>query len=47
MAEGAGAARGCPKAILMIRNDNPVAGFYAAAGYAPDAVQVMARWLKA
>lgn len=47
MAEGAGAARGCPKAMLMIRNDNPVAGFYAAAGYAPDAVQVMARWLKA
>ncbi|MBX9883299.1 MAG: GNAT family acetyltransferase [Sphingomonas sp.] len=40
------AARGCPKAMLMIRGDNPVGGFYAAAGYATEDVQVMARWLK-
>lgn len=40
------AARGCPKAMLMIRGDNPVQGFYAAAGYATEDVQVMARWLK-
>ena len=41
------AERGCPKAMLMIRNDNPVQRFYAAAGYAAEDVQVMARWLKA
>lgn len=40
------AARGCPKAMLMVRGDNPVQGFYAAAGYAGEDVQVMARWLK-
>ncbi|OQW45364.1 MAG: GNAT family acetyltransferase [Proteobacteria bacterium SG_bin6] len=40
------AARGCPKAMLMIRNDNPVEGFYAAAGYSTEDVLVMARWLE-
>lgn len=40
------AARGCSKAMLMIRRDNPVQGFYRALGYEADEVAVMARWLK-
>ena len=40
------AARGLPKAQLMLRDDNHAArAFYAAIGYAPAEVTVFARWL--
>lgn len=41
------ADRGIAKMNIMVRNDNaPVAGFYAAIGYEPSEVAVVARWLK-
>lgn len=41
-------SRGAPKVELMIRaNNDEVAGFYAAAGYAREERVVMARWLHA
>jgi len=45
-AEGWLAAQGAPKVELMIREDNDeVAGFYAAAGYAREPRVVMVRWM--
>lgn len=41
------AAQGCWKVMLMVRRDNAVVqDFYAAQGYEPSDVTVMARWLE-
>ena len=37
--------RGVPKVQLMVRTGNDAVGFYAALGYEPSDVTVMARWL--
>jgi ribosomal protein S18 acetylase RimI-like enzyme len=40
------AARSAPKLELMVRDDNAAAiGFYAALGYEPQKVSVLAKWL--
>lgn len=38
-------AQGCPKAELMVRDDNPAAAFYERLGWDRQQVRTYARWL--